>query len=63
MQYRFDEFVVDTAQFALMRQGDPQHAEPQVIELILYLLKNRGRMWRRCSAAPSHCTPMHWMRR
>ncbi len=44
MQYRFDDFVVDTDQFLLSQQGHSLHAEPQVIELILYLLANHGRV-------------------
>ena len=44
MQYHFDDFIVDTNQFALLQQGSSLHVEPQVIELILYLLKHRGQM-------------------
>ncbi len=44
MQYRFDDFVVDTEQFLLSQQGQSLHAEPQVIELILHLLANHGRV-------------------
>jgi TolB-like protein len=44
MQYHFDEFILDTDQFVLSQQGSPIHAEPQVIELIRYLLEHRGRL-------------------
>ena len=44
MQYRFDDFVVDTEQFLLSQQGQSLHAEPQVIKLILHLLSNHGRV-------------------
>jgi len=44
MQYHFDEFVLDTDRFVLSQQGSSIHAEPQVIELIRYLLERRGRL-------------------
>jgi adenylate cyclase len=44
MQYHFDEFVLDTDQFVLLQQGSSIHAEPQVIELIRYLLEQRERL-------------------
>ena len=44
MQYYFDEFVLDTDRFVLLQQGSSIHAEPQVIELIRYLLERRGRL-------------------
>lgn len=44
MQYRFDHFVLDTEQFLLLQHDQSLPAEPQVIELIRYLLQNHGRM-------------------
>ena len=44
MQYRFDNFVLDTDQFSLLQHGNSLNVEPQVIELIQYLLENHGRM-------------------
>lgn len=44
MRYRFQDFVLDSERFELLKQGEPVHAEPQVIELLLLLLENNGRM-------------------
>ncbi|MEZ7879582.1 MAG: tetratricopeptide repeat protein [Rhodospirillales bacterium] len=44
MRYQFEDFILDTDCFELTRSGEPLNAEPQVIELIVLLIENRGRM-------------------
>lgn len=44
MQYRFNEFVLDTDCFELSKNGEPLAAEPQVIELLILLASNAGRL-------------------
>ena len=44
MQYRFEEFVFDTAQFVLQRDGQRVDVQPQVLKLLTYLLENRDRV-------------------
>lgn len=44
MRYRFLDFLLDTEQFALCRDGQALAAEPQVIELLILLLEQRERM-------------------
>ena len=44
MQFSFCEFSLDTERFALARDGELIHAEPQVIELLVFLIENRGRL-------------------
>ena len=44
MQFQFDEFTLDTERFQLMRSGEAVRTEPQVIELLTYLIENRGRL-------------------
>ena len=44
MLYKFDSFVLDSDRFTLSRDGVEQHVEPQVIELLLYLVVNRDRL-------------------
>jgi len=44
MQYRFKDFVFDTAQFELQRDGQSLDAQPQVLNLLTYLLENRDRV-------------------
>ncbi len=44
MRYLFDEFSLDTDRFELCRDGEPVHVEPQVVELLLFLVENAGRM-------------------
>lgn len=42
--YRFDHHVLDTGRFELSTNGDAIHAEPQVIELLIFLVANHGRL-------------------
>lgn len=44
MQYSFDTFLLDTERFEISQQGSVIHVEPQVIELLLYLIENPGRL-------------------
>ncbi len=44
MLYSFDQFVLDTDRFEISKNGSPLHAEPQVIELLTYFLRNSGRL-------------------
>ncbi len=44
MIYVFDEFEMDTRQFELRQAGEPRHVEPQVFNLIAYLLRHRERV-------------------
>jgi DNA-binding winged helix-turn-helix (wHTH) protein len=44
MQYRFDEFVLDTERFELSQNDKPLHCEPQVFELLQLLVSNHDRM-------------------
>lgn len=44
MIYRFNEFELDTRSFQLSRSGTPVAVEPQVLELLKYLVVNRGRL-------------------
>jgi DNA-binding winged helix-turn-helix (wHTH) protein len=41
--YRFAEFEVDAARFELRRHGELQHVEPKVLQLLVFLLRNRAR--------------------
>jgi predicted ATPase/DNA-binding winged helix-turn-helix (wHTH) protein len=42
--YRFGEFVLDDARFTLTGPGGPVHVEPQVFELLRYLIEHRDRV-------------------
>ena len=42
--YRFDDFVVDPETWRLSRAGQEIHLEPVVLELLIYLIANRGRL-------------------
>ena len=44
MQYKFDDFLLDTDQFELSKNGERLHSEPQVIELLKLLIENRDRV-------------------
>ena len=44
MRYTFDEFSLDSDRFELARNGQAVHIEPQVVELLLLLIENSGRM-------------------
>jgi DNA-binding winged helix-turn-helix (wHTH) protein len=41
---RFADFELDVAQQELRRGGDIVHMEPQVFNLLLHLVRNRGRI-------------------
>jgi len=41
--YRFGEFELDTAQYALRRSGVPVHVEPRALDLLCYLIEHRDR--------------------
>ena len=42
--YRFDDFVVDPDNWRLSRAGREIHLKPVVLELLIYLIANRGRL-------------------
>ena len=44
MQFQFDDFNLDTERFQLKRSGKAVRTEPQVMELLIFLIQNRGRM-------------------
>ena len=44
MLYSFDQFVLDTDRFEISKDGCPLRAEPQVVELLTYLVSNSGRL-------------------
>ena len=44
MTLQFDEFELDSRQNELRRAGQPVHVEPQVFDLLIYLVQNRGKI-------------------
>ncbi len=44
MIYRFGEYELDTDTFELRRGGEAQRLEPQVFEVLSYLVRNDGRL-------------------
>jgi TolB-like protein len=44
MRYQFDEFVLDTTLFELRHNNEPLKIEPQVVELLAFLVKNADRL-------------------
>jgi TolB-like protein len=44
MRLRFGECVIEVERRELRRAGDPVHLEPQVFDLVLYLIRNRERV-------------------
>jgi len=42
--FQFDDVVLDLEAFRLTRAGRPVHLEPKVLELLGYLVQNRGRL-------------------
>ncbi|HSK31099.1 MAG TPA: winged helix-turn-helix domain-containing protein, partial [Candidatus Limnocylindria bacterium] len=44
MRYLFGEYALDANRRELARSGSPIHVEPQVFDLVLYLIQNRGRV-------------------
>jgi TolB-like protein/tetratricopeptide (TPR) repeat protein/DNA-binding winged helix-turn-helix (wHTH) protein len=44
LHLHFDEYEIDVAAFELRRGGQPCAVEPQVLELLAYLVRNAGRL-------------------
>ena len=44
MQYNFEGFSLDTANYELSQHGQSIQAEPQVIEILAFLVENAGKM-------------------
>lgn len=44
MIYRFGDCELDAARFILVRHGEAQRVEPQVLDLLLYLIRHRDRV-------------------
>jgi DNA-binding winged helix-turn-helix (wHTH) protein/pimeloyl-ACP methyl ester carboxylesterase len=42
--YAFDDVVLDVGRFELRRQGRPVHVEPQVFDVLAYLVRHRDRV-------------------
>ena len=42
--YRFDDFLVDPANWRLSRNGREIHVEPVVLKLLIFLIANRDRL-------------------
>jgi DNA-binding response OmpR family regulator len=59
MIHRFGDCELDEGRYELRRGGVPCHLEPQVFEVLAYLVRNRGRLvtrpscWTRSGAAGS----------
>ncbi len=44
MEFRFAEIVVDTERYEVRRAGEPVAVEPQVFDLLVYLIRHRQRV-------------------
>jgi DNA-binding winged helix-turn-helix (wHTH) protein len=44
MQFRFDDYVLDLERRELRRSGEPIALEPQVFDLLVFLVRNRDRV-------------------
>ena len=44
MVFQFNQITLDTAQYRLCLAGSPISVEPQVFDLLVYLLENRDRV-------------------
>src|SRR3954453_1223677 len=42
--FEFEGFEIDTARFELRHEGEPQHVEPQVFDVLRYLVEQRERV-------------------
>ena len=42
--FQFDRFEVDPASFRLLRDGIAVSIEPKALELLIFMLRNRGRL-------------------
>src|SRR5262245_52184964 len=42
--FRFGDFVLDTTQRRLLRSGEDVYLPPKTFDLLLYLLRNQGRV-------------------
>jgi DNA-binding winged helix-turn-helix (wHTH) protein len=43
-QYRFDDIEIDTQSFRLLKAGKVVQAEPKTLNLLIFLVENRGRL-------------------
>jgi Tol biopolymer transport system component/DNA-binding winged helix-turn-helix (wHTH) protein len=44
LTYQFDRFQIDTDGFRLLRDGSPVTLEPKALQLLIFLVANRGRL-------------------
>ncbi len=44
MAWQFGDYLLDPERFELVRRGEPVHTEPQVLALIIHLVRHRDRM-------------------
>ena len=44
VRYRFDDGVLDTTRYELLRGGELVHVEPQVFDVLAHLIKHRDRV-------------------
>ena len=44
MIYRFGDCQLDDQRYELRRDGQPRHLEPQVFEVLAYLVRHRDRV-------------------
>jgi DNA-binding winged helix-turn-helix (wHTH) protein len=42
--FSFGDFEVDTGAFELRHRGEPRHVEPQVFDVLRYLVEHRDRV-------------------
>jgi DNA-binding winged helix-turn-helix (wHTH) protein len=42
--YRFNDYELDTQRYQLCRSGKPVNIEPQVFDLLIYLVANRKKL-------------------
>ena len=49
MHFRFGDFEIDAARQELRQAGAPVHIEPQVFDLLVYLVQHRDRIVSRTS--------------
>ena len=54
VKIEFDEFVVDTAQYTLTRDGDPVGVEPMVFDLLLHFVRHPGQGFQRGRVEECH---------
>lgn len=44
MRYSFNNYLLDSDKFELLKDGKPLKSEPQIIELLTFLVENNGRL-------------------